>query len=576
MGLAAAVGCGSPAGHPAVRLGPDAPLTGGAAPTAAAIPTSPSTLQQALAATRGPVRILLGPGRYRLAPVAYTDPTCGNCTDPAEMVPATVGLLVRGAGIILEGAHRDSVIIETHAGYGILFDGCADCVLRGVTVTAGARDPDGRATNGGVVVRHGRVTIEGCRIAHNIGDSATVAAVVVGIAGVVGREGSDIRLRECVLERNSWDGVALYRGARAEITDNVIDGVDKAAGGVVGGGRGVGVGMTWDARAVVARNLVTRYWKGIGVFLDAAAEVRHNVVEDILTWGLAYWGPEGSRPSAVLEENAVYQTGACGASIERGPPDGPPPGRLLANAFARTGQNPRYDDGEPYCLQRPIARALVPAGFDVAHNLVHDVRQPGDAPLEPVLDRRSFREAVAPLVDRLRQQPATGSSRFVRDLGRAAPAGGPGRDEDPRQQGGVVFLVRHGETDPGAGHDVPLTAAGLERADRLAVLLRDAGIDAIHTTDIRRTRGTAEPLAAALGLELQVYRAEELADLAGRLRDAGGRRLVVGHSNTTPPLVRLLGGDPGPEIRIDEFDRLYVVVIEADAGGSSGTIILRY
>jgi hypothetical protein len=264
-----------------------------------------------------------------------------------------------------------------------------------------------------VVVRHSRVLLEACRIADNIGDSATVAAVVVGIAGVVGREGSEIRLRDCVLERNSWDGVALYRGARAEITDNVIDGVDRASGGVVGGGRGVGIGMTWDARAVVERNLVRRYWKGIGVFLDAEAEVRHNVVEDILTWGLAYWGPDGSRPSAHLDENAVYLTGACGASIERGPEDGAPPGRLLGNAFVRTGQNPRYDDGEPYCAQRPIARTRVPSGFRVDGNLVHDARQPGDSPLEPELDREAFRQAAAPLLERLRAQPATARSRFV-------------------------------------------------------------------------------------------------------------------------------------------------------------------
>ena len=434
LGLAWAVGsCASQPGHPVVHVGPDAPLDLARFPAAAA-PVSPSSLQRAVASTRGPVRIVLAPGRYRLAPSPYVDPTCGNCVEPGESVPGTVGLRVRGAGILIEGAHRDSVVIETHAGYGILFDGCADCVLRGVTVTGGVRDPDDRATNGAVVVRSGRVTIDNCRLGRNVGDSATVAATVVGIAGVVGREGSDIRLEDCVVEGNSWDGVALYRGARARIEGNVIDGLDRARGGVVGGGRGVGIGLTWDARAVVEGNVVRNYWKGIGVFVDARAEVRHNVVEDILTWGLAYWGPEGSRPWAVMEENAVYRTGACGASVRREPgpevgrepgpgadetPTGDPApvaGRLVGNVLLRTGQDTRYDSGEPYCMQRPIARTMVPPDFLIQGNLVHDNRQPGPWPLEPELDAEGFRAAVAPLLARLGGHPVTARSRFVQDL----------------------------------------------------------------------------------------------------------------------------------------------------------------
>jgi hypothetical protein len=404
--LTGLAGCAT-AGQSVVRVEPDAPL---GAPVAAAV--GPSSLQRALAELAGPARVVLAPGIYRLEAVPFVDRSCGNCTDADETVPATYGLLVSGEGMRIEGAHADSVIIETNSGYGILFDGCVECSLRGVTVTNGARDEDGRATSGGVVARDGDVTIEACRIANNIGDSTTVARVVVGIAGVVGRERAMIRLRDCVIERNSWDGVALYRGARAEITDNVIDGVDKASGAAVGGGRGVGIGMTWDAHAVVERNLVRRYWKGIGTFVDASATVRHNVVEDILTWGLAYWGPDGSRPSTIFEENVVFGTGACGASVERTSEDGPPPGGLVRNVIVATGRNERYDSGEPYCPQRPIARTAVPAGFVIDGNLIHDARQPGDWPREPVLERAELLAAARPLLDRLRAQPATSRATF--------------------------------------------------------------------------------------------------------------------------------------------------------------------
>jgi 2,3-bisphosphoglycerate-dependent phosphoglycerate mutase len=581
LALTAALGgCSSTPGHPTVHVGPDSPAA--IAHPSAEVPTAPSTLQRAVAATRGPVRLVLAPGRYRLAPSAHTDPTCGNCPDAAETVPATVGLHVRGSGMVIEGSHPDSVVIETNAGYGILFDDCADCVLRGVTITGGTRDADGRATSGAVVVRDGRVTIERCYIRDNIGDSAAVAAVVVGIAGVVGREGSDIRLRDCVIERNSWDGVALYRGARAEITDNVIDGVEKATGGAVGGGRGVGIGMTWDARAVVARNLVRRYWKGIGVFVDAGAEVRHNVIEDILTWGLAYWGPAGSRPSAVMEENAVYITGACGASIERVAEDGAAPGRLTGNVFIRTNQDPRYDRGEPYCVQRPIARTAVPAGFEIAGNVVYESRQPGSEPLEPEVDPAALGPAIAPLLQRMRSQPATAGSRFVREMEAAAraastrPAAPAHIRPAPDRAAGLIILVRHAETPHEPGGDPALTGAGVQRADRLAALLHDAGIETIHTTDYRRTRATASPIATALGLEPVVYDGRALEAVAARLARAGGRHLVVGHSNTTPQLVRLLGGDPGPDIRDDEHDRVYVVVLEGGSSGATRTVLLRY
>ncbi|MEX1186155.1 MAG: right-handed parallel beta-helix repeat-containing protein [Gemmatimonadaceae bacterium] len=352
-------------------------------------------------------------GHYYLAPTAFTDSTCGNCESAGTSVPATYGLLLSGRHVELVGASADSVIIHTNAGYGILFDGCDSCSLRGVTITGGTRDADGRATSAAVVVRRGQVSLDRCSIRDNIGDSATVAKVIVGIAGVAGREQSDIRISNCSIRRNSWDGIALYRGARAEIRDNVIDGVDKAAGGRVGGGRGVGIGLTWDAAAIVERNLVTRYWKGIGVFGDARALIRHNVVEDVLTWGFAYWGAETGGPAATIEENIVYLTGACGAMIERNAPDtGVAPGRLSRNVFVRTTQAQRYDSGEPYCPQRPIARIKVPARFAVSGNLVYDVRQPGDWVQEPTSSVDELKASASSLVGRLRRSPALRSARF--------------------------------------------------------------------------------------------------------------------------------------------------------------------
>ncbi len=370
-----------------------------------AAPDQPGNLQRVLRDLKGPARLVLGAGHHVLSPTAFTDPTCGNCEEANTPVPASYGIRLSGRGIRLSGAGRGETTIHTNAGYGVFFDGCDGCGLEGVTVTSGRRDEDGRATSAAVVVRNGAVELTECALRDNIGDSATVAAVVVGIAGVAGRENSEVIINSCRIERNSWDGIALYRGARATIRDNLVDGVDKASGAHLGGGRGVGIGITWDARALVEGNLVRRYWKGIGVFVNGQAEVRENIVEDILTWGLAYWAAGEGEPSARFQDNVVFETGACGAMISRGRA-GDDPGAFIGNVLVRTTQNPRYDSGEPYCTQRPIARAAVPFNFAIHDNLIHDVRQPGDAPLEHVLGRDELRQGAAALVSRLEQRPA--------------------------------------------------------------------------------------------------------------------------------------------------------------------------
>ncbi len=397
-----------------------------------AISVAPGDDLRALLDTlRGPAIVRLAPGDYHLEAVPFTDSTCGNCQDASEDVPATRGLLLTGDSITLSGTTAMEVVLHTHAGYGVLFDGCDGCALERVTVTDGVRDPDGRAADAGIVIRDGRVTVSDCIVRDNLGDSAIVHSVVVGIMGIVVRERGDATVRGCRIERNSWDGITAYRDARIVARDNVVDGVDKARGAQMGGGRGVGIGLTWNAQGDIRGNLVTRYWKGIGVFVDARAAISENVVEDVLTWGLAYWGPDGGRPVARITDNAVFETGACGAIVDRSvpwtpdagahatlaevPTDGP--GALVGNVFVRTGQDERYDSGDPYCFQRPIARHAVPDGFTIEGNLAWDVRQPGPWPLDDTLDAEAFRTRVAPLAHRLAALPALRDSRFVGAFG---------------------------------------------------------------------------------------------------------------------------------------------------------------
>ena len=139
----------------------------------------------------------------------------------------------------------------------------------------------------------------------------------------------------------------------------------------------------------------------------------------------------------------------------------------------------------------------------------------------------------------------------------------------------VVYLVRHGEKMLDGSRDPALSRAGLERSAALAELLVDAGVTHVHSSDLIRTRRTAQPLADRLGLPVETYDPRDLAALAVKLRSTPGRHLVSGHSDTTPALVRLLGGDPGGEIdEATEYDRLYVLVLSEDGGAT--TVLLRY
>lgn len=127
----------------------------------------------------------------------------------------------------------------------------------------------------------------------------------------------------------------------------------------------------------------------------------------------------------------------------------------------------------------------------------------------------------------------------------------------------TVWLVRHAEKASGA--DPQLTDEGRARAVHLADMLASAGIERVWTSDYRRTRQTAAPLGKRLGLALSVYDARQLDELSRQLEKNAETALVVGHSNTTPQLVRALGGQ-ADDMEEWQYDRVYQLRMAADGG----------
>jgi len=132
----------------------------------------------------------------------------------------------------------------------------------------------------------------------------------------------------------------------------------------------------------------------------------------------------------------------------------------------------------------------------------------------------------------------------------------------------TVIIVRHAEKELASIADPPLSAAGEARAEQLARMFGDARspvhIDAIYVTSTLRSRLTAAPLAARLGLTPQVAPDDDPRELIRRIlrEHGGGRVLVVGHADTIPALVKALSGrDDIPRIGDQEYGTLYVVTV---------------
>ncbi len=421
---------GSPEARPAGRVAEFVVVSGEVVPQGHQIVLGPQEggRLQALIDSLGNklLRITLRPGHYHLKARPYVDPTCGNCEDPARPVEATLGLYVHGRGIVLEGAGTEQTVIHTHAGYGLLVEDCRECLIRNLTITGGVRDPAPEATDAAIVVRRSHVRIERCKIAENRGDSALVAKTVVGVMGICGREGSRLEVVGCEILGNSWDGIALYRDASASVRECRIDGLESGRGSPNAGGRGAGIGITWNAKAEVIGNLVTRYWKGIGIFVDAQATVRENIVEDVLTWGITLWDAGKGRPWADIAWNAVYRTGACGIAVTRELSGGRTASKVTRNAIALTGGNPRYDSPDYYCPQEALAVMASTPDLLVTENAFFQNReppgegtcqQPEGCPGKNDMSRERFLTATNTLRERLHAHQVLSRSHFLADFG---------------------------------------------------------------------------------------------------------------------------------------------------------------
>jgi broad specificity phosphatase PhoE len=125
----------------------------------------------------------------------------------------------------------------------------------------------------------------------------------------------------------------------------------------------------------------------------------------------------------------------------------------------------------------------------------------------------------------------------------------------------TIILIRHADR---AGSEDQLNSAGEARAQELVRILDEANISAIYASSANRAQQTANPLATQLGLSILTYDSNNLQALVNEIKNQhrGKVVLVVGHSDTVPVIIGLLGIQPAPgAIPGNEFDNLFIVTL---------------
>src|SRR5213595_2060484 len=125
----------------------------------------------------------------------------------------------------------------------------------------------------------------------------------------------------------------------------------------------------------------------------------------------------------------------------------------------------------------------------------------------------------------------------------------------------VVVIVRHAEKAANGGSDPDLSSAGRARADELARILKDSGITAIFTSELKRTQETAAPTATSIGVTATVVPAKDTAALVGKLHQLSGNALVVGHGDTIPNIIKSLGINSPINIPDEDYSELLIVTL---------------
>jgi len=128
----------------------------------------------------------------------------------------------------------------------------------------------------------------------------------------------------------------------------------------------------------------------------------------------------------------------------------------------------------------------------------------------------------------------------------------------------TVILVRHAEKkiEPN-NQDPDLSPEGVARAQEIARVFGESGVNAIYATQFKRTQQTVKPLADRTAVPVSLLDANQTDELVRRMQTnlRGQTIFVAGHNNSVPGIVSTLTGETYPLIPESEYDNLFIVTI---------------
>jgi len=131
----------------------------------------------------------------------------------------------------------------------------------------------------------------------------------------------------------------------------------------------------------------------------------------------------------------------------------------------------------------------------------------------------------------------------------------------------TYYLIRHAEKDRSdtTNKNPDLTEKGQQRAESWNQLFKKFEIDAVYSTNYKRTLSTALPTAVHNKLTIKTYHPFQI-DFQQFIIDTKGKSvLVVGHSNTTPGFAnKLIGKEVYQDINDNNNSNLYIVTIKGN------------
>lgn len=133
----------------------------------------------------------------------------------------------------------------------------------------------------------------------------------------------------------------------------------------------------------------------------------------------------------------------------------------------------------------------------------------------------------------------------------------------------TYYLIRHAEKKI-EEKDPEINNQGIERTKKWLAIFKNISFDAVYSTDYKRTKQTAKPIADANKLAILGYNPKNLYDAGFKYNTAGKTVLIVGHSNTTPSFAnKILGKIKYKQIEEKTYGNLYIVTVIGENASSS-------